>query len=416
MNFSSLDIPPTGEIQTFVSPDNSFETIINELRKANESIYFNIYEFTNPFLCDELVAALRRNISVNIFLEGSPVGGISNEEKFILNRIATYGGNIRFIVNDQENDVYARYPFNHGKYLIIDNKTVIVESCNWAKTGIPKNPTYGNREWGVIIRKKDIAEYFLNVFLDDWNPERCDSYSFYDLNFSISSGFFMDEYVYSGFYEPQFESITVNNSFSAIPVFSPDTSYKAICDMIESAKESIYIEQLYIYKDWKDQINPFVEHLAKKSMQGVDIKVILNYNPNYKNTNDKCNLTKQYFEENSIEVKFVYTNSSYFTNIHNKGMIVDNKSVLISSVNWNENSVTCNREAGIIIENNEVAEYYAQVFFYDWNLNTSNLLKKENNNSIGNMNINYENTIYIIVIFTLTFGLIARDWRKRKWT
>ena len=26
-----------------------------------------------------------------------------------------------------------------------------------------------------------------------------------------------------------------------------------------------------------------------------------------------------------------------------------------------------------------------------------------------------ENTIYIIIIFTLTFGLIAQDWRKRKW-
>jgi len=43
-------------------------------------------------------------------------------------------------------------------------------------------------------------------------------------------------------------------------------------------------------------------------------------------------------------------------------------------------------------------------------------LKKENNPSITNMYIIHENTIYIIIIFTLTFGLIARDWRKRKWT
>ena len=92
------------------------------------------------------------------------MGGISDKEKYILNRIATYGGNIRLIVNDQENNVYARYPFNHGKYLIIDNKTVIVESCNWAKTGIPKNPTYGNREWGIIVKDRNIAKYFLNIF------------------------------------------------------------------------------------------------------------------------------------------------------------------------------------------------------------------------------------------------------------
>ena len=413
-DFPYTNINFNGEIQTFVSPDNSFETIVNELQKANESIYFNIYEFTNPFLCDELVDALRRDVSVNIFLEGSPIGGISDKEKFILNRITSYGGNIRLIVNDRENDVYARYTFDHGKYLVIDNKTVIVESCNWAKTGIPKNPTYGNREWGIIIRNSDVARYFLSVFLDDWNQQRCDSYSYYDLDLFVSPNFFMDESIYTGHYKPEFESKTIKGNFSATPVFSPDTSYRAICDMIESAEESIYIEQLYIYKDWKNQISPFVERLVNKSLQGVNIKVILNYNPFYEATNDKCNLTKQFFEENNIEVKFIYTNWSYFTNVHNKGMIVDNKSVLIASINWNENSVTRNREAGIIIEHEEVAEYYAEVFFYDWNLKAPEDL--QNNPSNENMNPNYENTIYIAVIFTLTFALIAQDWRKRKWT
>jgi hypothetical protein len=28
----------------------------------------------------------------------------------------------------------------------------------------------------------------------------------------------------------------------------------------------------------------------------------------------------------------------------------------------------------------------------------------------------YKNTIYIVVVFTLTFAFIARDWRKRQWT
>ncbi len=402
----------TGEIQTFVSPDSSFETIVSELRKANESIYFNIYEFTNPFLCDELVAALRRNVSVNIFLEGSPVGGIPDKEKYILNRIAAYGGNIRLIVNDKENDVYARYIFNHGKYLVIDNSTVIVESCNWAKTGIPKDPTYGNREWGIVIRSKDVAKYFLDVFLDDWDTKRCDSYSFDKMDFSVPYDFFMDETIPYGWYEPRFESVIYEGNFSATPVFSPDTSYCAICDMIDSAEECIYIEQLYIYKDWKDQISPFVEKLVNKAKQGINVKIIFNYNPRYESTNEKCNITKQYFEENGIEVKFIYTNWSYFTNVHNKGMIVDNMSVLIASINWNENSVTRNREAGIIIENEEVAQYYAGVFFYDWNLNAH---EKQNSEISSSIEQN-KNTIYIGAIFTITFAVIARDWRKRKWT
>lgn len=403
-----------GEITTFVSPDCSYDAIINEIRKANDSIHLNIYEFTDPSLCDELIKALIKDVEVKIFLEGSPIGGISDEEKLILNRIANYGGKIRFIVSDREKKVYARYVFNHGKYLLIDNKTVIIESCNWAKTGIPKEPTYGNREWGIIVRNEDVTKYFLNVFSDDWNPKRCDSYPFQNINLSVNSDFFIDESVNRGFYNSQFKSLTITDNITFIPVLSPDTSYKTIFDMINSAKDNIYIQQLYIYKDWEDRINPFVDLLINKSKQGIKIKVILNYNPNYDSTNEKNNQTKQYLENNSIEVKFIYTNWSYFSNVHNKGIIVDNKSVLISSINWNENSVTRNREVGIIVENYDVVKFYTDVFFYDWNLSSPRSHKKEI--EVKTNNEDNKNTIYIVVIFTLTFALIARDWRKRQWT
>ena len=412
-DFSYENILFTGEITTFVSPDCSFQAIVKELRNANDSIYLNIYEFTDPFLCDMLIDALLRNVSVYIFLEGSPIGGISDEEKFILYRIVNYGGNIRFIVNDAENDVYARYVFNHGKYLIIDNKTVIIESCNWAKTGIPKNPSYGNREWGIIIRNNLTAKYFLNVFLEDWDANRCDSYSFDKMNLSVSIEYYIDDSTYKGPYEPQFESKSFMGNYSIIPVLSPDNSLKAICNMIKSSKESIYVEQLYIYKEWNNRINPFIGELVNKAKQGVDVKVILNYNPTYEGTNEICNITKHYLEENGIDVKFLYTNWSYFSNVHNKGLIVDNKSVLISSINWNENSVTRNREIGIIIEDNEVAKYYSDVFFYDWNLSPPKLQKQMVEKYVQ---VDYKNTIYIIIIFTITFALIARDWRKRQWT
>jgi phosphatidylserine/phosphatidylglycerophosphate/cardiolipin synthase-like enzyme len=401
-----------GEISTFVSPDCSYQAIVNELRYANESIYLNIYEFTNPFLCEELIDALLRNVTVNIFLEGSPIGGITDEEKYILRRIANYGGSIRFIVSDPENDVYARYVFNHGKYLIIDNKTIIIESCNWGKTGVPKNPSYGNREWGIIVKDEDITRYYLDVFLDDWDKERCDVYKIEEMNMSISPYFFMDDSISWGFYKPQFSPHTFKGNFSAIPILSPDTSNIAICDMIKSSKESIYIEQLYIYKDWNNRTNPFVKNLVEKAKSGVDVKVILNYNPNYESTNDKINITKQYFEKNGIDVKLIYTNWSYFSNVHNKGLIIDNKSVLVSSINWNENSVTRNREVGIIINNFDVANYYKNIFFYDWNL-TEPIIKKQKEEI---ENIDYKNTIYIIAIYTMTFALIARDWRKRQWT
>src|SRR5690606_7634234 len=52
--------------------------------------------------------------------------------------------------------------------------------------------------------------------------------------------------------------------------------------------------------------------------------------------------------------------------IHNKGVIIDREKVLVSSINWNMNSPTFNREAGVIIHHPGVGEHYSLAFERDW--------------------------------------------------
>ena len=47
-------------------------------------------------------------------------------------------------------------------------------------------------------------------------------------------------------------------------------------------------------------------------------------------------------------------------------MIVDDRFVLVSSINWNSNSPNFNRETGAIIEHPGVAQYFRAVFDDDW--------------------------------------------------
>lgn len=410
--FTSEQYHCNTSIKTFVSPDCSYRTIIDEINNAQQSIYINIYEIAHPQLCQNLIDALKRKVNVYIFIEGSPIGGISYEQRLILHRLQNYGASIRCIKSDTQHDIYSRYTFNHAKYIIIDNETIIIESCNWMQTGIPKNPRYGNREWGIIIKNKTVASYFHSVFMDDWNPQRCDSWSLQSLNLSLPKTIFIKDQAFYGSYQSCFASKTFNQSVQITPVLSPDTSKKNIIDLLHSANSSIYVQQLYIYKNWNDEINPFVKALVNKSKKGVDVKVILNHNPTYDSTNKKCNETRTYLEKHGIRVKLIYTNWSIFNNVHNKGVIVDNQSVLISSINWNENSVMNNRETGVIIKNKDIASYYADVFFFDWNLNNTMTPYRDLSTTQETMD---DNTIYIVSIFTMTFVLIARDWRKRRW-
>jgi cardiolipin synthase A/B len=409
-DFPAQTLTSTGELTLFVSPDNSYETIAGELRNAHHTIDMNMYEFTNPFLCKELTNALKRNITIRLFMEGSPIGGLTPQEKYILNTIASQGGNIRFIVSDSEQHINARYQFDHAKYLIIDNETVIVESCNWAKTGVPKNPTYGNREWGIVVHNPDVAAVFSEVFQDDWNPTHSDSYSLQDMNMIVPSGITLDNTIPTGRYKPRFTAQTITEPYTITPLFSPDNSEQGILNAIDSATTSLYIQQLYIYKNWGTTISPFVQHIVNKTQHGVDVKIILDYNPSYEGTTAILNETKTYLETYGAQVKFLSPGPSPFTTVHNKGMIIDNQTVLISSINWNEQSVRKNREAGILLTNHDAASYYAAVFLSDWNLDL------HQPTTTGFSWADYKYYVLIAVVFTITLMLIIRDWRKRKWS
>jgi cardiolipin synthase len=405
--FPLQTIQSTGELRLFVSPDCSYETIIHELRAAHRSIDVNMYEFTNPFLYDELLAALKQNITVRLFMEGSPIGGLDIREKYILSCLASHGAFIHFLVSDHDHQVYARYRFDHAKYLIIDNETVIVESCNWAKTGVPKNPSYGNREWGIVIHDPQVAAQFCQVFQEDFNPLHADSYPFEAMNLMVPSDYSLDYDIPSGSYPASFTAQSILSPSRITPVFSPDTSEKALLTAIESATTTIYIEQLYIYTDWGDTQSPLVNLLINKSQQGVRIKVILDYHPDYEGTTAILNETKNLLESYGIDVKFISSTWSPFVTVHNKGMITDNTTVLISSINWNEQSVRNNREAGILLENTEAATYYATVFLSDWNLQPAH--------TSDDVWVEYKYLLLIAIVLSITVVLIIRDWRKRTW-
>jgi phosphatidylserine/phosphatidylglycerophosphate/cardiolipin synthase-like enzyme len=111
-----------------------------------------------------------------------------------------------------------------------------------------------------------------------------------------------------------------------------------------------------------------------------------------------------------VDVKFISSDWSPFTTLHNKGMIIDNSTVLISSINWNEQSIRKNREAGLLITNEDVAHYYASVFLSDWKLEPS---QKHTSALIW---ADYKYLMLIAVVVCITLVLILRDWRKRKWT
>ena len=400
-DFPPITLEIEGCFSAFVSPDCSFDVLSAELKRTDNLVLLNVYKITNLGLVEVLEDLLDKDKEVYILVEGNPVGGMKDEEKWLLKRLEEKGAQVYVMAT--ENKSCSRYGFNHAKYAVIDNETVVIGSANWDNVGFPKCSSFGNREWGVVVKNKTLAEYFTEVFFEDCNPGRLDILPFDDfcgdVTYNLPCG------VQQGSYEKHFTPLHATLNATVIPILSPDTSRQILMDIIDSAKESIYIEQLYIQLQWSNGLNPVAASLVNASRRGVDVKVILNCNPDYDN---RGNLeTEMYLKEHGMEVRLISPYNVGLTNIHTKGMIVDNKSVLISSINWNEQSLDKNREAGVVIINRGIAEYYATVFFYDW----YSCGEKDDE---GKGLQGYKNHVFILTLFITVSFLIFRDWKQRR--
>jgi len=353
----------SGEVTTFVSPDCSFSVLQREIDNASTSLFINLYQFENPYLMDIVLDALNRGVTVCLLLEGSPVGGIKDEELYIAGEIKERGGEVRF-----SHDSFI----NHAKYAVIDDETLIVMTENWKNTGTPRNNSFGNRGWGIVIRNEEVASYFKTVFLEDFY--RCKEFStdagIEDLE---TKGFSTSREIPEGAYVPVFEPLTMNRNFTVIPVLAPDTAMtnETILGAINSAKESVFVQQFSTGRFWDGGDNAFIYALIEAARRGCEVKVLLDskYLEGGNNNDEVVSWLKEVArEENlSLEGKLADLDSLGLVKIHNKGLIVDGKVVVIASLNWNANSIH-NREAGVIVEHEEIASFYEDVFFHDWNV------------------------------------------------
>ena len=369
-----------GNVTVFTSPDSSFTVIADAIDNASESICLNLYQFHNFYLMDRIISAIERGVEVKILLEGGPVNGIADEERYIASKTVAAGGDVRFMISDGDRGIHDRYTFNHAKYAIIDDETTIVTSENWKNTGVPINNTFGNRGWGIIINNPDTADYFSSVFVEDWKPASKDSFPFtpddpiYGNKYgSPPPDFVPDRTILTGNYTSPFHSEIVSGKFNVSPVLSPDTSLletKSIIGMIKGADDSVYVEQLYI-RNWgthaDPEPNPFMEAVINASRRGCEVKILLDSTYGVKNEEMVKYLNDIAASESlNLEARLIDNAPMGLNKTHTKGVIVDHSQVLISSINWNENSARNNREAGLIIENEDVAEFYTNIFFYDW--------------------------------------------------
>lgn len=347
-------------VTCFVSPDCSQEAILQAISGAEAEILANVYEFTDTEIAWSLSGASLRGVRTEVLLEGGPVGGIAADEWYIAGILSESGVSVYQMTTTGE--AHAKYRFNHAKYLVIDDRLVVITSENFKDSGFPQAGYSGNRGWGAVLFDPDLATYFSMVYDHDRTGK--------DI-IPLSGRGEPDTVTPAPSYRVEF-SPAVFSGARVTPVLSPDTS-DLVRQLIEGATSTVDIEQAYI-KNWSGGMqNPYIAAAINASRRGVQVRVLLDsswYNVNGEEDNDEMAAYLNAVAEREqipLEARCAALEEMGVESIHNKGVIVDGRTTLVSSINWNEFSPSFNREAGVIIEHPGVGQYYSAVFEDDWN-------------------------------------------------
>lgn len=366
----------TGEMIAYASPDSTYAVTRRLLDAAKKEIIIGIYDFTAAYMRDMLLNAMQRGVKVSLMLD---IDGKQEEEVF--KELKKFGCKTVPAPSCASDNVHY-FPSSHEKVIVIDGKWTLVQSGNYSKNSIPFNekdggdPAHfvkGNRDMGVAIRSKALAEFFAKLLRSDMKLE-LDAAGVPAIALVPPAQPTLPDLV-----EPvpplipqtlfPSKSFNPSGTVKVTPVLTPDNYMDVIPGFLESATKSILIEQQYIRSTHAEIIKLLAAiKTAKDKHPALDVRIILgklfDQQDFIKEKENVANLKKNFGLK--LDENIRYIDLKRFVHCHNKLIVVDNKAVLISSQNWSNTGVGTNREAGVLLRYPDIARYYATIFESDW--------------------------------------------------
>ncbi|WP_316188713.1 phospholipase D-like domain-containing protein [Bradyrhizobium sp. SZCCHNS1054] len=345
--------------ETAVSPDCTYRLISAALEEAKHTLLVYVYEIHAEYMVDLVKQAHAKGAKIRLMYDR---GGTHADERDVLDALDDTGFEIKPAPSSGGRGVFT---VCHQKFVVIDGKTVVVESANWAETSIPLIENgdpfkKGNREWMIRMDDADIAKFFTTVFDADWNiPDLGGPAGLVSVDEDDVAESLMVPAELVGHPKKMFDIDEFNSATNVMPIFSPDNYFDVISALLEKAEKSIILQQQYVLAG--DKVDDLLQIVADRREKGVDVRIMASatFPKNW-------NLTVETLDAVGLKDCLKALNLKFFTHLHNKGVIVDRNHVAVSSTNWSANSITKAREAGVLLTSKPIAEYYAGVFDEDW--------------------------------------------------
>lgn len=376
-----------------VAPDNALETLVETISSAQHRLQITTLTFENLTIANELVKAAKRGVAIEIFLEGSPVGGIADQEKAICQKIEFAGGQCWFMISDQENHIYDRYQFLHAKYMIIDGERALISSENLSPNSMPddnkSDGTWGRRGVILITDAPQIVEALEKIFARDLDPaNHIDLFRWQADHPKYGApppGFAPIQSGGGVTYTVRFPHAAI---FHGVQMFelqqAPENLLRdedGILGLVGSAQEgdTLLLQQLQERPHWgastsnrTEDPNVRLETLIEAARRGASVRFLLDDffdNPGSLTSNAvTCDLLNRLARDERLQLECRQANPTGL-GIHNKMIlahIAGQGYIQIGSWNGSELASKGNREIALLAQSDAAYDYLAAMFESDW--------------------------------------------------
>lgn len=373
--YNKVPVPPIDvgqEIVAYCSPDSTYAVTKRLFDNAKKSILIGIYDFSAEYMKELVLDALKRGVKIKLMLD---IDNTNEQDLFDdLNDSGVDGVPAPSCASHRAH----YFSSSHEKVIIMDGEWSLVQSGNYSENSIPFNvkdggdPAHfrsGNRDTGLAIRSKKLAQFFTTILESDMALELNGPEGVAQV--AEAANAFLIERAPTKIPLTLFPSKTfkLTKALRLQPVLSPDNYMEVIPDKLRGATKSILIEQQYI-RAGQDNIKDLLQAIkeAREATTQLDVRIILGKifsNKDLPKERENLDLLKK--EYGLVLGKNIrYIDTSRFVHCHNKMVLVDGQGVLVSSQNWSNFAVSKNREAGVWLSHAGIGKYFSQIFENDW--------------------------------------------------
>ena len=395
LDYDPVGCPPlepvdlTARVTTAVSPDAGLATLTKFLSGTTSSLIIGMYDFTSAEILGDFKSDLAARETLQIVLDDPAPNPTRDQTDWetVQDLKQTLGSRARIAWALTRSDHFAAqwsFPYAyHIKVIVRDNNAVWLSSGNLNNSNEPDlshPPTTEDRDWHVIIEDTSLARIFVAYLDFDYRTAAANQLP----NQPAIEKAIEDARAKrareanptpprqpkNAARAPRTRTPVVAKAFNNLslkvtPLLTPDKlpggqqgQYVThIINLIKGAQNAIYIELQYIEASKADG-SPYDELLQTIKNQIAakkDVKLIVS-----------ANYAEKWGEKMKDEGVDLTANIYTLPNVHNKGFVVDGKTVVISSQNFSPSGVYENRDAGLILESEDIAQYFAPIFDADW--------------------------------------------------